>query len=80
MEGMPPRLRVVGKDERVGEKAGRLQVVLEDLAVAAGHIVEARAELAECEGNTDQVDGDLVRALHSLSLARTGAGAMRGLP
>lgn len=41
-------LRPVGEDERAPEKAGSLAVVIDDLEVAHGHVVEARAELAEC--------------------------------
>lgn len=41
-------LRPVGDDERMPEKAGSIAVVLEDLGVAHGHVIEARAELVEC--------------------------------
>lgn len=43
-----PKLRVVGPDERLPDKAGSIAVVLEDLGVAHGYLIEARAELVEC--------------------------------
>jgi hypothetical protein len=45
-------LRPVGDDERMPEKSGSLQVVVDDLEVAHGHVVEACAELAECPEDT----------------------------
>lgn len=51
MTGRPPHLRVVGDDEKPGDvKSGQWVVVLEDLAVAKGYVIEATAELDECPG------------------------------
>ena len=64
-----PRLRVVGGDERMPDKAGSFAVVVEDLEVAHGHVVEATAEAAECPGDTEQ----LVDALFVAEAAVTKA-------
>jgi hypothetical protein len=45
------RLRVVGADERSGDDAGSWVIVLEDLGVAKGYIVEATAEMDACPGS-----------------------------
>jgi hypothetical protein len=45
------RLRVVGPDEKPGDaEDGAWTVVLEDLGVARGYIVEASAEMEACPG------------------------------
>jgi hypothetical protein len=43
------RLRVVGDDDRADDP-GSWVVVLEDLGVAKGYIVEASAEMEQCPG------------------------------
>jgi len=47
---MPRHLRPVGEHERAG-KDGDINVVVEDLEIAHGHIVEARAEAQACPGD-----------------------------
>jgi hypothetical protein len=65
-----PRLRVVGDDERLPEKAGSIGLVLEDVSAAHGYLVEARAEYAECQQYDGTLDALLVRAEDALSKAR----------
>lgn len=55
-------LRPVGPDERMGEKTGSLPVVVEDLEVAHGHIVEAAAEAGECAGDVTELVDTLIVA------------------
>lgn len=43
-------LRPVGEDERMSDPTGSLPVVIEDLEVAHGHVIEAHAEAQECAG------------------------------
>lgn len=43
-----PKLRVVGDDERVDDDTGSLPVVISDLEVAHGHVIEATAEFGHC--------------------------------
>ena len=61
---MPDRrhLRPVGDHERVGHNAGSMPVVIEDLEVAHGHIIEAAAEAAECDGQVDDLVDTLIIA------------------
>lgn len=72
------RLRVVGPDERTGEKAGSLQVVLDDLAVASGHLTECRAEARECPGDVTDLDACLVLALDAVADAIQQVHILRG--
>lgn len=66
----PPKLRVVGDDERVGDgEQGRLPMVLEDLDVAHGHVVEATAELRAVAGLDPGGKRGLLRQLEGVSRA-----------
>jgi hypothetical protein len=62
-------LRPVGDDERMADKTGSLPVVIEDLEVAHGHVVEAQAEAAEVPGDVVE----LIDALHVANDAVTKA-------
>jgi hypothetical protein len=76
-----PNLRVVGGDERMPDKTGSLGVVIEDLEVAHGHVVEATAEAAECPEDTEQLvdalfvaEAAVTKALRAAHEARHPAG------
>jgi hypothetical protein len=66
---MPRHLRPVGDDERMPDKNGSIPVVIEDLEVAHGHVVEAQAEAQEVDGDTVE----LLDALHVANAAVTRA-------
>lgn len=74
-------LRPVGDDERMPEKTGSLAVVIEDLEVAHGHVVEAAAETAECPDMTESLvdalvvaDAAVTKAIEQAHKARHPAG------
>lgn len=69
-------LRPVGDNERVGENAGSMPTVIEDLEVAHGHIIEATAEAAECDGQVDELVDTLIVAEAAVQKALREAHAV----
>lgn len=65
-------LRPVGPDERMPELTGSVATVIDDLEIAHGHIVEARAEVVECAGDEQELS-DLGDALLVADAAVTKA-------
>ena len=60
---MPRHLRPVGDDGHVPpEKDGDLGVVVEDLEIAHGHVIEARAEALELPEQHDELNDALMVA------------------